>query len=789
MRIEIIYDTTRELDQNGAVIYSAESDYFNAYTYLQSAIKQNTDKRVVVRFRPLKDMLVKGLKKYKQAEIVEKEVTYRYLLENKWKIKWDIDISDHEIEHDKLLSLPVEGNEKQNLSDFICENFISPHLKTPHFNRLKFGELLTDLIHFQSNKKELPQIALLVFKIKLEQWQENSSEYENLIRCLIENFWKLYNKSCVFKLTAGYPQNFQIKCLGNEWHDLLQKACLNLENLKTHFFEKTEDYSSILINELNIFYNQIKTNPADIDKDTIYELIKYSSGRLWEEMEHILDILKLKPDLIDEECISRITSAFASLLTIYGHQIENIRDYIKPTKPSAFNKENKNLESIVKWAVDEYLPYKFWLEKTRNINHEILSYGNEFSEYILHEYSQVSYHHPHFTHRFIFNYKELIAKTHIPILLVLDNFNYKFLDLLKYYFSKYKIIPRKVEPYLALLPTETAMGKTAILSGHRNKTENKTSVYSKMLVNQWQDYFPEHKITYVPKPGILNEYRISDKEFIVINYLAIDDELHKSSQKTAIEHRKSVAHITEHITELIAKFIHRNHLEEKSKIFFVSDHGSALITNEIKNEIDTNFFKGMSINPDHRYISLDEKKFYEIRMNKNISDAVFPIGKEISGDNKNYVIARGYNRFKELNDEFYVHGGALPEEIIVPAGYFAYSTRDSKPLILQLIKNEYRLKIKDTIILRIANPNDMPVKNIHILVSTGNEPLAEIQQNILENQSEIEVSEIIRITDRNTKMVQVDVNYEISGNHLKDVVKFPVKIKTFSTTTFNFDEF
>jgi hypothetical protein len=789
MKIEIIYDRTRQLDPDDAVIYADESDYFDAYTYLQAAIKQNIDKRVILRSLPLKIWLVKGLKKYKRAEIAEKEITFGSLLANKWKIKWDIDISDDEIVRDNLLALPVEGTEKQNLSDFICEHFISPHLKTSHFNRLQFGELMTDLIRFQAHKKERPQIAGTVFQYRLDKWLENSPEFKKLIRCLAENLSELYNKACLFKLTAAYPQTLQTKCLGNNWRGLLKKAGLNLEHLKTDHFEKTKDYSTILINELNLFYNHIKRHPADIDQDTVYELIKYSSGRVGEELEHLFEILKLKPELIDEACIRVIKSAFTTLLPVYGPQIENIRDYIQPPKPTSFLRNCESLENVVKWAVNEYLPYKFWLEKTRNSDNKILSYGNDFSEYILKQYSQISYHHTNFTHRFIFNHKERIAQTPVPILLVLDNFNYKFLNLLRFYFSRHKIIPRTVEPYLTLLPTETSMAKAALLSGHRNKTENKHRDYFKMLVSQWQNYFPEHKITYVSKPGILNEHRISGKEFLVINYLEIDNELHKSSQKTAIEHRKSVAFIIEHITELIADFIRRNHLEAKVKIFFASDHGSTLIAKGVENEIDTSYFKEIATDYDYRYISLNEKTFQAIRKNQNISHAVFPLDKTISGDGKNYVIARGYNRFKNLHDEFYVHGGALPEEIIVPAGYFVYSVTDSKPIIIQLIKNEYRLKVKETIILRIANPNDMPAENIHIDVLADGLTLAETEEKFLKGQTEVERSEMIRITGRHTDMLEVIVHYEISGRLLKDTFEFPVKIKTFSTTKFDFDEF
>ena len=238
---------------------------------------------------------------------------------------------------------------------------------------------------------------------------------------------------------------------------------------------------------------------------------------------------------------------------------------------------------------------------------------------------------------------------------------------------------------------------------------------------------------------------------------------------------------------MIANFIKRNKIENKSKIFLVSDHGSTLIAQNIKNEIDIDYFKDQEINPAHRFFVVDDKKFIKLKNNVNISDAIYFLNRNISGDGRNYAIARGFNRFKEIKESFYVHGGALPEEIIVPVGYFEYSTQEAKSLIVQLLKNDYRLMTKESIIIRVANPNNMPAKNILIEILANEISLAEIAIQELSEFSEKEISEEIRIRNPNIKLFRAHVNYEIMNKSYRETFEFPVSIKTMIETTFDFD--
>lgn len=134
-----------------------------------------------------------------------------------------------------------------------------------------------------------------------------------------------------------------------------------------------------------------------------------------------------------------------------------------------------------------------------------------------------------------------------------------------------------------------------------------------------------------------------------------------------------------------------------------------------------------------------------------------------------------------------MHGGALPEELIVPVGYFAYTLSEVQNLRVQLIKTEYRLLTKETLILRIANPNALPVRNISLMVASQALPLATIQLAELAGKDEIEVSQNIRLQHKELTVFQIALMYEIAGSTREETIMQPVAIKTMTQSKFDFD--
>ena len=260
----------------------------------------------------------------------------------------------------------------------------------------------------------------------------------------------------------------------------------------------------------------------------------------------------------------------------------------------------------------------------------------------------------------------------------------------------------------------------------------------------------------------------------------MDDELHKPYQKSAIDHRDTILFKLNWFTKYITDFIRKNNIILRTKVFFISDHGSTFISKNIDNLIDINHFKKIkNIDPSHRYISVDDVEFNEIKNNTNMSANLFFIEKTIAGDKNNYIIADSYNRFKDINDTFYVHGGALPEEIIVPSGYFQYNMNNIEEIKITLIKNEFIIKTKETLKLRISNSNLFSLNNILIKVYADEiDLLSEIDIEKINEQSDIETGKDIRITSKSIKNLTFTVSYSVSSFNYETKVKIPIILKS-----------
>jgi len=521
-----------------------------------------------------------------------------------------------------------------------------------------------------------------------------------------------------------------------------------------------------------------------MNSDDFSSIIDNTSGLIYEEFDHLNRLFRQRPDLINQQLTSQLRRKFKSILHIIKDEFEELSNFVPPPRPDAFN-EQWNIDQVVDWAVKKYLPYKFWLETIRDDDVDIYREGSKFADFVLANYTQFSYGYKNMISNFVFNFKGAITETGHPIIIILDNFNFKFLKYLKDSFAKYKFTLAENHPFLSLLPTMTSIAKMSIISGKRETIEPKTQKYEQKLQETWQPYFPNHTITYLSRPGDLSDYKVAGDELILVNYTQIDKELHESFEKTAIDHKKQVHFLLDSLTQLITNFVKKNRIESDCKVFFISDHGSTLLTKRMPNKLDIPYFNDKNIDHSHRYVRLKDREFQNFSSDPNIEDSVFLLEKQFSGDGHNYLIARAFNRFKDIADTFYVHGGALPEEMIVPGGYFEYQSVGTKDLILQLLSNEFRAQAKETLRLRIANPNIVIYRDIVINVSANDLPLKEITIPELTENDEMKIEEEIRIPGKDICTLKIHLMYTVNNQIYRQTFEFPVSIKAMAETTFD----
>jgi len=782
MNLRIIVDKTKLVSIENGQIYKTELDYFKAYSKIKKSIANQESSIIICYSKALADWLKKGFSHYSGVDILYEEINYKILLAKKWNIEYDIELTENEIIDNKLIELEVENEKTQKISDTICDKFISPLLNNPTKVRTNFGKILADL-EIYYNQKTQPQIFNQILSSRIRNIIKLNPN-DPIITLLENNFTQCYELCCINKIVRHYPKLLRENCLQKKWSDLFTTTKYNLEKLNLNrFIHHSDNFETKVIVELSLYYKNLKIE----DKETLNKIIANSSGIIKEEFTAILEKLKDNLELIDNKIIIALRSKFRIFAKQFEDEINELNDLIPVLKPSEFS-VSFDFTQAVDWARNEYLPYKFWVDSAGFIDKDIFKEGEKFADLFYSHYEKTSYHSENYSYRFLHKHLETIKDNDTIIILILDNFNYRYLKLLKSALLKNNFIIKKESPFISLLPTETEISKPSIINGSREKIQT-TKNYEKIFIDTWSSYFPSYNLHYVGKLNQLNEIELGEKNLILINYLQIDKELHQAYEKTNVEHKKIVKFYLTELSNTISKFWSNNNIKNNGKILFISDHGSTLIDTNLPNNIDVNYFKRFNSEPSHRFLKLSNDEFSELKDNKNISDELYFIDKNLSGNDENYIIAKGYNRFKDIGEKFFVHGGLLPEEIIVPGGSIELLSEITKPIIVNLKKDKFRYLVKEAIQLRVANPNDISIKDLVIEVSSDDFVMLEVKVEELKPAEDSIIEEEIKIRNDKLNELRIHFAYSIGNEILSEERKFPIQVKKFVQQSIDLENF
>src|SRR5260370_3898907 len=239
-----------------------------------------------------------------------------------------------------------------------------------------------------------------------------------------------------------------------------------------------------------------------------------------------------------------------------------------------------------------------------------------------------------------------------------------------------------------------------------------------MIEKGWVPYFNNNAFRYISDIGSLSAINSIDATTYVVNYLAVDKALHKSADEIGMSHREHIHHLLEKLVENTAAFIEKHGLQESIRIHVVSDHGSTRIPAAVQNDLDPAFFKSNDFEAhSHRYVTVSNERFAGLADNLKLDCFFLPANDFLNPEN--VLCARRGNRFLPTDKDFYVHGGLLPEEIVVPCMVFEPAIVSVQDLTILLKKNEFRFRIESAE-LEIGNPNDTAVEHIQVSVMNGN---------------------------------------------------------------------
>jgi len=371
---------------------------------------------------------------------------------------------------------------------------------------------------------------------------------------------------------------------------------------------------------------------------------------------------------------------------------------------------NWGSEEWINWAVNEYLPYRFWLENTGQLDDHIGEIANLYADWFYENYGNLLYHSKHMAWKGLLNLKDDIKSFSGKVLvIVVDNFNMKFYSEFRSAMQQKGFYQQKMHHCFSHLPSCTEVSKKAIITGHF--APFKETSYENQVENVWENRLGK-KVKYLSDISSLREVSKLEHDVYFLNYLPLDITLHQNENQLGVSHSYNIRNYLQLLVQDIQAFAVRLGIERDLMVIVTSDHGSTRIPKGTINVIQKKYYQKRTDDRHHRYIAISDEELENLP--ENIKYDCYIIKRDAYDLSSNYLIARRLYRFLSTDNHTYIHGGVTPEETIIPLAIFQPATITPKPLELLLLgTNTIFAGTKVDLKLEITNINNFLLHTLY----------------------------------------------------------------------------
>ncbi len=755
----IIIDVDHLLDdQKATAVVEKVSDYPYAYLALKEAIHGSSAISVHVRNRTVATWLARCAASYGDTHITLRTYTPRDALKDRWQIAIPLDVSDQNILQSGLLDVQVVPKEGQDFWDILLETFYDVGFAYKVFPPGKLFALLNSFHKTQWQTAVQRPLAIRAQRDKLTQWMRtaNSDAIRTIVQYLMDDPASLRHDLISYKLLRNYPQELGEKVLGGIW-ETFSKVHIEVEDL-----EYAQEDVSIALQEIEYYLpdilDQVKS-ASDLEL-----LLDQMSGYLHQEFNYIEQLAQQHPEYLTPALLQRIEQRFRPIKGTIENILVWLRRMLRPDPPQKPDISWSTLQWL-EWVTNSYMPYYAWLDSQAKREPEVANQAFLFADWFYDHFIAIKNGEPQY---FAFNalYQErerMISDGTVTLVLIVDNLNFMYFDELRQQFNQQGFSLKEVKPLFSLIPTATEVGKAALIAGQGDQMDLFDARYEELIANEWEPILHGKKLKYLQNIGELQQERALAHDVYFLNYLPIDIALHQDNRDSGRSHAEIIHECLVSLTKTVANFAKRFQVEQRLNVYVISDHGSTRIPQDSVNVIDQKFFKGLTLEKHHRFIQLSDEKFAELP--QVASTQCYLIDRRVFKTNKNYLIARQYYRFLKTQENFYVHGGLTPEEVIVPFARFTCEPVTPAHPTVRLVTKEFRYAVRSRVVLEVGNPNAFPLEALSLRLVDADAEEVLITALAPKQMTTVELTTTFRRApgSANTRSLTVRVRYECQG--------------------------
>lgn len=769
----------------GDCVLHSPDEYLEGYRRIVENIYAGKDFRVVITNHLLARWLKILAQRYGPDRVTFREITIRSLLEDRIGIAIPPEIKDADILESGLLDLNIPASGQASFGDYLLDVFLGSFL-TREDSLYRVNEILAayEPEQWQSALKRplvrrFYQEWLHRQRADLKSKPDRSADLPLLSWLEASPETYIRNLSAL-KLLSGYQSSLGERIFGPTYKDLL---ALNLDIRRVPVILHGNE---AVLDEILLRLHQVeKTAPASLD-----DLLNEVSGYLEIELETVILLLRSGSVQVTYPVIQRMQRKFEPLRA-QPHLAQALSDlYLlvavdPPTQP----KDEWDVKEWLRWAADEYLPYRFWSENTGRLDEQIGNLAGAYADWLYKNYGSLRYNSEHMAWKAFLGLRDRLKALSGPALVVMvDNFNVKFYPLLQRLLQQQGFYEQNFQYCLSMLPSFTQVSKKCIITGHY--APFKEGSYNASVEKTWAGKLGK-KVRYLANINELRQISNRTHDVYFLNYLPIDYTLHQEDCHTGISHIQTVQVYLDVLARDIRAFARRLGAERDLLVVFLSDHGSTRIPRGEVNVINNKLYQKHALDEHHRYITISDEE--ADKLSDQVKYECYLFRRTEFDLPENYLVARRLYRFQPTDDSIYIHGGLTPEETIIPFAVYQPITVAPRALTVRVLEPKKIIAgTRQEFVFEITNHNSYPVEQLVFEIIDVNLEADPVEIEMLQKLQRCQVKFRGRCpsnADILAKHIQVQLTFQFIGQRHEQTAKVEANFDTLVKTRFNLDEF
>lgn len=767
-----ILDPSLNLALPAADLTISEMDhYVSGYDRIVKAIHARKDLHVVIINKQAGKWLTILQRRYGKEIVEVEEISLRGQLSKQIGISIPETITDQQIKDAGLLDLSIPAPANTSFDEYLLEVFFGTFLISDGGMK-RIGEIAAN---YDSDQWEAalkrPLVRELYFKklksIRGQLKAENRDGETVLLDWFEQSPQVLIRNLSAVMMLLGYPETIGKRLFGSAFTDILN---LRLDYRRIPTISRGNER---VLDEIRIFLSS--SDPSTVEE--LVHLIDQMSGLLEIEFTTIYQILQKSRLEIDASLIERIRVKFKPIQDIPSifQRLTELDLLITRPKPS-FPESEWADEEWIQWAVESYLPYRFWLENTGQLDDDIAEIAGSYSEWLFGNYGQLKYHSKRMAWNWLLNISSQWKQIDSPVLVVMaDNLNAKFYPDLLHQLQIQGYYEQQLDYCFSMLPSSTEVSKKCIITGHYQPFSG--TAYKSQVESTWGKRLNK-KILYISSIGEFRSITKRDHDIYFLNYLPLDITLHQDENQTGIAHHQAIRNYLVSLSQDIRAFAERIGAERDLTVVIISDHGSTRIPKGTINVIKGDFYRKRAEDEHHRYISLPDEEIKKLP--ENFKYDCYLLKREVMELETNYLVARRLYRFLPTDESTYIHGGLTPEETLIPAAIYKPVLVSPKSFAVGITgSNKIYVGTKFDLLLEITNLNNYSCDSCNIEILDQNLETSPAKLGNIGKLVRLPVSipaRCVRNAETGVRKIHIRIAFEFLGQPNVNDILLPVEI-------------